>query len=113
MDQDLFGRRNLKQRVMIGGDVTQSITNHEQQISRLHPRHQRAAATEADITDILIAAVIEHVLGTKAGNNRQIIAFDKCSELFGRSGRPAEISDNDQRSLRFLQQRVDVSHLRV
>ncbi len=113
MNQRLLWRWHIEQRVTFGGDVAEAITDDQKTIRGLHAFGERVATTQTEIADILIAIVVENVLRTEAGDDRDIVARDKRLERVDSGRCPAEIADDDQRAPSLLQQQFDLLHLRV
>ncbi|OIQ79966.1 hypothetical protein GALL_382800 [mine drainage metagenome] len=100
VDQRLPRLRCVDQGVAGAADFAQPRTEHQQQVGVAHALQQGRRSAEAELADVVLAAVVEQVLAAKAGDHRQRARRGERVQRVAPGALPARSADDEQRTLR-------------
>ena len=103
VDQCLFRHRRLDQRVATGGHLAQPRADHEQHVGFLHALGELRVDADADVADVIRAAVVEEILAAERGADAEAVRLDPALQPRAGFARPAAAAEQHEWTLRVLQ----------
>ncbi len=113
VDQRLVWHRCRQQGVARSRHFAQARSEREHQVGLADALGKLWIDADADITDVIGVAVVEHILGAECAGDGQVVRLDEALQVVARGFGPARATDDDNGALRTAQQPSQRRHLDV